>query len=506
MPLSSRVRKFVSSAAFFCLVLIYAGAHAAMDPSFELDPHTLSGALGAVKPMQPKIKRALRGRSASPVNGDVYTAKSGDNLFKILMRDYKLSNDEAEAFLEEIKRENNIYDIRRIRVGQKIIIPPVRRKADGSLKLLATAGSRSGSSSPLGQSFKLESPVAPLSEQETVAKAHEAWDRIVPSKNEQQKPVAIQTSTFSLTLDPERYPAFARMDGGRIILDRNGTIPPLVKTLIEGKDASVRIVSEPPSGTRRLMASMLEAAGFYSVEENFSMEFGSDPKLTVQADFKVEKSAESLVKKDVILVNSGRTSLPSSIVDFLRKEGFSLHEPFATMKPLAQRDSLTIHTISTKKQPEMIDAILSSLSVSAELDRRVDVFAADNNGISLSVKAERFFERSGQRYVVTSFDGDPINYTLFRILEAKGYKVVILEAQDDFRRISEKLISQMKIKGSFARHNLLQDNVSGFSLQMSGFKIDDATLPGGGIFMTDKTVDRFIKELFTENGFNINSR
>ena len=56
-------------------------------------------------------------------------------------------------------------------------------------------------------------------------------------------------------------------------------------------------------------------------------------------------------------------------------------------------------------------------------------------------KAERYFERGGQRYVVTSFDGDPVNYTLFRILETKGYNVVILEAQDDFRKISEKLIA-----------------------------------------------------------------
>jgi hypothetical protein len=254
------------------------------------------------------------------------------------------------------------------------------------------------------------------------------------------------------------------------------------------------------------MASLLDAAGFYSVEENFNMEFGTDPKLTVQADFKIEKTAESLIKQDVVLVNSGRTFVPPAIGEFLKKEGFSLYEPFASLKPLVQRDSRTINFVSAKTQPEMIDSILGAFSLSPVRDRRVDVFGTDNNGISLSVKAERYFERGGQRYVVTSFDGDPMNYTLFRILETKGYNVVILEQKDDFQKISEKLISRMKIKGDFAQHSLVQDGPAGYSVSMSGFKLDDALLPGGGIFLTDRVMDRIVRDLFTENGFTINSR
>jgi hypothetical protein len=236
------------------------------------------------------------------------------------------------------------------------------------------------------------------------------------------------------------------------------------------------------------------------------MEFGTDPKLMVQADFKVEKTAESLIKQDVVLINSGRTFIPPVIGEFLKKEGFSLYEPFASLKPFAQRDSRTIHYVAAKNQPETIDSILAAFAVSPIRDRSVDVFAADNNGISLSVKAERYFERGGQRYVVTSFDGDPMNYTLFRILETKGYNVVILEPKDDFRKISEKLITRMKIKGNFAQHSLVHDGSAGYSLNMSGFKLDDALLPGGGIFLTDRSMDRIVRDLFTENGFTINSR
>ena len=510
MPPLFKISVHVVTTFLLTTLLCVTGVHAVMDPRFELDPKTLAGLKSTAKSQQAGGKRSSRTHVVQSSKGGVYTVKPGDHLFKILMRDYGLSNNEAESFIEEIKRENNIYDIKRLKIGQKIIIPPVRRRSDGSLKLLQAVRSNNAQNSDSGtipeQSFKLESPVVPLSEQEVVTKTHDVWNQIIPSKKEKQKPLALQTSTFTLSLDPERYPTFARMDGGRIVLDQNSSIPPLVKSLIEDKDASVRIVAEAPSGSKRFMASLLEAAGFYSVEENFSMEFGVDPKLTVQADFKVEKTSESIIMQDVILVNSGRTLLPPSLGEFLKIEGFSLYEPFASLKPFAQRDSRTIHYITAKKQPEMIDAILSAFSVSSERDRRVDVFAADNNGISLSVKAGCYFERGGQRYVVTNFDGDPINYTLFRILETKGYNVVILEAQDDFRKISEKLISRMKIKGTFALHSLLQDSSAGYSLHMSGFKLDDTLLAGGGIFLTDRAMNRIVRDLFTENGFNINSR
>lgn len=511
MPFFLQIRVHVIAIACSLSLFCVSGVYSAMDPRFELDQQSLSALKNSPNtPKQPAKRTASDHAASASSNGTVYTVRPGDHLFKILMRDYGLSNKEAESFIEEIKRENNIYDIKRLKIGKKITIPPVRRRADGSLKLQQSAQSSAARGSypdtAPEQSLKLESPVPVLSGQETVSRAQNIWKQIVPTKTDHQKPLSLQTPVFSLSLDSERYPVFARMDGGRIILDQHGTIPPLVKSLIEEKDASVRIVAESPAVTRKLMSSLLEAAGFYSVEENFNMEFGTDPKLTVQADFKVEKNADSLIKQDVVIVSNNRTMLPSALGDFLKKEGFSLYEPFASLKPLAQRDSRAIHHVSAKKQSEIVDSILSAFSVSPERDHRVDVFAADNNGITLSVKAERYFIRGGQRYVVTTFDGDPINYTLFRILETKGYNVVILEKQDEFRKISEKIISRMKIKGVFAQHKLLQDSSAGYSLQMSGFKLDDALLPGGGIFLTDRTMDRIVRDLFTGSGFAITDR
>jgi len=491
------------------LLLSVLPAKAAMDPRFELDPQ----ALGVQPPKTTKTKtkvitpskhiRKHKSPDSTSAHETLHVVKAGDNLFKILIRDFGLSNDEAEMFVEEIRRENNIYDIKRLKIGQKIIIPAVRRRADGSLKgipvpQVAVAAGTVG--------FRLESPQNSLSEQEASDKIRQVWDRIVPPLKGEQKPVMLESPTFSLTLDPQRYPVFATMDNGRILVDQSASIPQLVKTLITEKDPSVRIVSESAVNGKRFLAAMLASAGFYSLEEDFRMDFGIDPKLTVRSDFKIEKTSESLMKQDIVLMNSGRMPLPSVIGSLLKKEGFTVYEPFASLQPVVPAASQAMYHITTKNPNDIIDALLTSLSVTPDKDKRLDVFAADNNGISLSVKAERSFERGGQRYVVTRFDGDPVTYTLFRILEMKGYQVTILEAQDDFRKITEKLLSRMRIQGTYSQHTLGQDLGANYSLQMSGYKLAGPGFPVNGIFLTNLELDSVIRDILIENGYIITSR
>ena len=298
MPSFLQIRIIFVTILALISLLCVSVLHAVMDPRFELDSQAISGLKSPSKPQQTGGKRTPGTSKKSPK-------------------------------------------------------ATVSRRSEGSVTASGNAPE---------QSLTLESPVPALTGQEAVARTQSFWKMIVPSNNEPQKPLSFQTPIFSLTLDQERYPVFARVNGGRIILDRNGTIPPLVKSLIEDKDASVRIVSESPNGSKRFISSLLEAAGFYSVEENFSIEFGTDPKLTVRADFKVEKNADSLINQDVIIISNNRTSVPPALGNFLKKEGFSLYEPFASLQPFVPLESRSIHSVSAIKQPDIVDSILSVFS------------------------------------------------------------------------------------------------------------------------------------------------
>ena len=494
----------------FFMMVAALPASAAMDARFELDPQALGVSAVSKKTVKSDRRsdrrRSVKSSAVATGEGVVHTVKPGDNLFKILMRDYGLSNHEAERLIEALCRENNISDIRHLKIGQKLVFPPLVRRKVETVKSSRAHQPDTANSSIDRQVLRLESPEMALAELEASVQIRQTWNKLLPPPTGGLKPIMLQSPAFSLNLDPQRYPVYAAMDNGRILVDRNASIPPLVKTLITEKDPAVRIVSESPLNGKRFLSAMLDSAGFYSVEENFSMDFGSDPKLTIHSDFKIEKTAESLIKQDLVLMNAAQIPFPGVISDFLRKEGFTVYEPFASFKPASTPATGRMHQVTSKKQTDIIDALLSSISIVPDKDRRLDVFAADNNGISLSVKAERYFERGGQRYAVTSFDGDPVTYTLYRILETKGYQVAILEPGDDFRKVSERLLSCLRIPSTYAQHRLSPDMGGNYSLHMSGFKLENPEYPVSGVFLTNLELDRVIRDLLTEGGYSIISK
>lgn len=486
-------------------------AKAAMDPQFELDPQTLesTAANRAEKRKGKRPVRQVEKKRSRATGASMYTVKPGDHIFKILMRDYGLSNDQAEALIDEICRENGIRDIRRLQVGQKLKIPAAGRTTTPATEQTQASEDvrqrQVASGDDVAQTLRLEpDQSASVQAVDPAARLRDSWDQIIPSGPELMKPLVVQSPNFSLSLDSKRYPVFATLDGARIVVDQQGTIPPLVRSLITDKDPGIRIVSGS-TDNRQFLADMLKSAGFYSVEEDFLLTLGKDPKISVVSDFKVEKKPESLVQQDVVLVNASRDPFPSGLSSLLKKEGFTVHEPFAGRRiPVVPPGKGEIHRITGSSQSQIVDALLKALAVRGETDRKLDVFASENNGISLAVSAERYFERNGKRYVVTRFDGDPINYTLFRILETRGYQVVILEQQDSFRKIAEKILSRLNLRGSFAQHALWPAREENFSVQLSGFKVEGATPSGGSLFLTDVELDRVVRDILGEKGFQVN--
>lgn len=512
MPIFTHSGKLLANLTAVLSLCIVSVAVAAMNPAYELDPALLQDSSPIPGVSSKSGKRAAKVRSllkkgTAAVAVREYTVRPGDNLFKILMRDYGLTNAEAEACLDETLRVNNISNIRRLKVGRRIIIPliPTRNVEKPGKALQVNPHSVQNETRAASfQTLHLEAPGGAVPDPDVPLQVRAFWNKLVPMPVAERKPLSIQSATFSLTLDPARYPNFTAVDGARIVVDQHNTIPALVKSLIAEKDPTVRIISGSPMNSRRFLAQLLGVAGFYSVEEDFVLEFGDDPKLKVHADFKIEKTPESLLRQEVILLNDTKKTLPQPLTNFLRTEGFIAYEPFADPLTLPTGHARgPVRQITATSRTEMVDAILNALAVTPITDRRVDVFAADNNGITLSVRAERYFERDGKRYIIAGFDGDPVTYTLYRILETKGLRVVILDAKDDFRSVSEKILASLQVPGNYAKHMLVADNGLNYSLQMSGFRLQGAGVPGGSLFLTNRPLDKIIRELLTGNGYDV---
>jgi hypothetical protein len=276
-----------------------------------------------------------------------------------------------------------------------------------------------------------------------------------------------------------------------------------VKNLLLSQEKNVRVVSENPKNRQQFFRALLAATKFYSVGENFSVDFGSDPQLTVRADFRIEKNQESLLKHEMTLlsVKEGGSAMPPSLVEFLGKEGFEVMQPFADQQHQAVKRGDLVQILD-RDFKEIADGFMQSLGVPYEKDRRVELFNIRESGISLQVNADRYFEKAGDRFVVSYFEGDPIRYTLTRLLETRNYRVIILDHKDDLARVTDKFLVGMKMPGRFVKQELWPGGENQYSLKLSGVMIKRKGA-GGDLFITDRDLDPLIVNLIDVNGLRL---
>ncbi len=480
-----------------------------IEKKFELEPATLARKY----PMPAPAQKAKQPAAQKVTGTQTYKVKRGDFIYKVLAREYGVTGERAVAVARRVKIANHLADIKRLKVGSTLVIP-IDPPAQGTAKVrprhhaakaAVAKASRGGASTmmvlqaPAGQQAPSR---ASLAGAEAVQQASHVWPQLIPNAPSVKAQLDYLSGAFSLSLDPEKYPILATQDGGAILVDANGTLPPLVKNLLKEKNPQLSIVSERADNPRAFYRALLGAARFYSFEEDFLVDFGADCKVTVQADFKIEKSQDSLLHQDITLLKipGKRPATPQALVRLLAANGFKLVEtpssaPIITGRP----DDNVLYQIPEKDPRTIADALLGALGIRYQADKNIDVYAGDNNGVRLEIPAYRYFEQNGNRYVLARFQGDPLGDSLTDLLEAKGYRVIQVQDQDDLESLSDKLLNRLDISGRYGEQDLWSVWEQGYGVRMPGVMINDPR--GGRIFITDRKVDPLVQELAKLNGY-----
>lgn len=344
--------------------------------------------------------------------------------------------------------------------------------------------------------------MTPSSDAGAMTTVRALWDRLVPA-TQPEGPLELRADNFTLTLDPKSYQIIPAADGGKIIIDSNRNLPPLIRSLILEKDPALRIVSEAPTAGKRFFSQLLQAAGFYSVEPDFAVEFGEDPRLSVRADYRIERTAESLMRNETVLLytGSGRYALPQSLQGFLGNAGFLVIEPdLPRHDNPSHRDRFIQAPVGTRFQ--VADTVLAALGLEPETGKSIEFTGWVNQGISLMVRVDRAFEYQGKPFALAAFDGNPVSYTLTRLLETQGVTVIVLNREDDFHAVTGKLLAALKLPASFDMHRLWPLRDTPYTVQMSGYFFRE---PGAdrNIFFTDREVTPLLLDLIERNGYAV---
>lgn len=451
----------------------------ALDPKFDLD----------IKDLGVKERRQSRD-SASAVR-----AKPG-------------ASSGVKGQQERSVRKNRVTT-KKLSAKASVRHPKARRRSPVSAAKIPAAarhGADSGARAAALQKLRLTAPS--VDAVEVVSWARTVWKRFFASENEKPGPFQLKGANYSLSLDPAIYPVLPAVGGGKILLDTDNSLSPLVKTILQEKEPDTQIVTESPSDPKKFFAALFSAAGFYSVVENFSVGFGSDPRLTVSSDFKIEKTHDSLLKNNVVLLNlfGRRTAFPAVLRSFLEKDGFEVVDVSPVPSGMQHRQQRTLYSITDGNQTAIVDALLEALSVPYEKDKDIPLQDGSSAGVTLSVKAERYYEKSADKVVVFFYQKDRVQDVLLKLLKQNGYQVVILQPEDDFREIAEKVLSAMKLPATYGFYQLWNPAAVSYGVQLSGFIVPEEGKRTSRTFLTNSGIDTFFKDLVASQGYTVVER
>ena len=133
-----------------------------------------------------------------------------------------------------------------------------------------------------------------------------------------------------------------------------------------------------------------------------------------------------------------------------------------------------IHFVTAREPEGIFDGFLEILDLKGEKNKIVESGKESDSSTFLSIKVDRYLEHRGVRYIVTFGEKDPFNYTLLRLLETAGYRVIRFGRGDDFRAIGSGLLDALQWPYTYGKHQLklvagaAPAELSGFMLVTSG--------------------------------------
>jgi hypothetical protein len=89
------------------------------------------------------------------------------------------------------------------------------------------------------------------------------------------------------------------------------------------------------------------------------------------------------------------------------------------------------------------------------------------------------------------------------LLETRGYRIIMLDDADTFSKVAEKLLSRLRIPGTYAKQPLWSSPEIPYTVKMSGIMLRDRQEPGRRLFLTDREMSPLVRDLVDFNGMDV---
>jgi hypothetical protein len=148
--------------------------------------------------------------------------------------------------------------------------------------------------------------------------------------------------------------------------------------------------------------------------------------------------------------------------------------------PPAPLANTWICSVMEKDPAKIVDAVMNALSLPWSKNRIIQ--SDDGAPNAFSIRVDRYFEYNGVRTIVSIGESDPYSYTLLRLLEGAGYRVLMINAGDDFKAVSEKMLRLVGAVPDFGKYLIAVGK------ENSGFLVQQEDAAGRRVLITNEVV------------------
>ena len=152
--------------------------------------------------------------------------------------------------------------------------------------------------------------------------------------------------------------------------------------------------------------------------------------------------------------------------------------------PAAPLAKTWVCSVTEKDPAKVVDSVMNALALHWSRNRIIQ--SDDGAPTAFSIRVDRYFELKGARYIVSIGESDPYSYTLLRLLESAGYRVLMINSEDDFLGVGEKLLRFVGLDPNYGRHVIQGGKES------AGFLVQDDD-EGRQVVITNEAVDPKLK-------------
>jgi hypothetical protein len=419
-----------------------------------------------------------------------YTIRPGDHIHKILTTRFGLSSAKAEQLTPEVMRINGISNTSGLQIGQTILLPLSRKKtavpartAPISVKAAPVSTETVPVPLPAAEVPAAATPVPPLPELDEgmVRRARQFWARLFPGR------VADKSDAGMKTAGSGQVSLLTGIGDREVRMVPPGK-PPVFGNLSGAGSENRETVVADPANEKGFVKELLQAAGFATADGGAPFQFGTDPKLSVQADFTAAKLASGTEPRNTILVvvtESRCLDLPESLATHLAASNIRLLEWCGAAVTPPDVPHVRFIAVPPGSSAAMADAVLEALALKATRDYPIEIVVGATGSAPLRVTVDRYFERQGVRYFLDFGSSDVGRATLLRLLELAGYRRIALASADDFRAVTARISEAVTMPLEYRKHVFTSIPGGRYELEISGILFQPSGAGGPKTFLTD---------------------